>query len=199
MKRVKNNINAYILAGGKSSRMGTDKGLLFLNGKAIIQTIIEQLQPAVSKTTIVSNNADYNKFGVEVIHDLISGKGPAGGIHAALSHTGSEKIFVVSCDMPFITTRAIRYIIDQATYSQITLPLNHKKIEPLFGVYSKKCLPLWQQLVEQGEIKLQKTVTHFELLKIDVDNNELFNDSLFLNINDKKDLQKALKLLQHGN
>lgn len=42
-------------------------------------------------------------------------------------------------------------------------------------------------------------VTHFELVKIDVDNNELFNDSLFLNINDKNDFQKALKQLQHGN
>ena len=48
-------INGYILAGGKSSRMGKDKGLLILNSKAIVQTIIEQLQPAVNKTIIVNN------------------------------------------------------------------------------------------------------------------------------------------------
>ena len=187
------NITAYILAGGKSSRMGTDKGLLMFNGKAIVQTIIEQLQPAVNKIIIVSNNTAYKKFGLEVIPDLIKDKGPAGGIHAALSHTVSEKIFIVSCDMPNITTDAVQYMIKQASHSQITLPVNHGKTEPLFGVYSKECLPLCQQLIEQGMIKLQEMVTHFDLLKINVDNNELFNDSLFLNINDKNDFQKALK------
>lgn len=195
MVRTKQNINGYILAGGKSSRMGTDKGLLLLNGKPIVQKIIDQLQPAVDKTVIVSNNAEYEKFGLEVIADLITDVGPAGGIHAALSHTDSEQIFVVSCDMPYITTDAIQYMIEQASQSQITLPLNREKIEPLFGVYSKECLPLWQQLIEQGMIKLQEMVTHFELLKINIENNELFNDLLFLNINDKNELQKALKKL----
>ena len=199
MITTKKNINAYILAGGKSSRMGTDKGLLIFNGKAIVQAIIEQLQPAVDNTVIVSNNAEYEKFGLEVIPDLIKDKGPAGGIHAALSHTDVEQIFIVSCDMPNITARAIHYMIEQATHSQITLPVDHGKTEPLFGVYSKKCLPLWQQLIEQGMIKLQEMVTRFDLLKINVDNNKLFNESLFLNINDKNDFQKALKQLKNGN
>ena len=192
-------INGYILAGGKSSRMGTDKGLLDFNGKPLAQKIIEQLQPTVKKTIIVSNNVVYEKFGLEVIPDLIKGKGPAGGIHAALSHTDFEQIFVVSCDMPNITTDAVQYMIEQSSHSQITLALTHGKTEPLFGVYSKKCLPVWQQLIEQGMIKLQEMVTHFELLKLDVDNNKLFNDSLFLNINDKNDFQKALKQLKNGN
>ncbi|MEP7267504.1 MAG: molybdenum cofactor guanylyltransferase [Saprospiraceae bacterium] len=191
----KRNINGYILAGGKSSRMGTDKGLLNFNGKPIVQKIINQLMPAVDKTIIVSNNVAYEKFGLEVIPDLIADVGPAGGIHAALSHTDSEQIFVVSCDMPYITTDAIQYMIEQASQSQITLPLNREKIEPLFGVYSKECLPLWQQLIEQRMIKLQEMVTHFELLKINIENNELFNDFLFLNINDNNDLQRAIKKL----
>lgn len=130
-----------------------------------------------------------------MIADLIKDIGPAGGIHTALSHTDAEQIFVVSCDMPYITTDAIQYMIEQASQSQITLPLNHERMEPLFGVYSKKCLPIWQQLIEQGMIKLQEIVTHFELLKVNIDNNELFNDLLFLNINDKNDLQRALKKL----
>ena len=195
MIKIKKNINGYILAGGKSSRMGTDKGLLHFHGKPIVQTIIDQILPTVNKTVIVSNNAEYEKFGLEVFADLITDVGPAGGIHAAMTHTDSEQIFVVSCDMPYITTDAIQYMIEQASQSQITLPLNREKIEPLFGVYSKKCLPLWQQLIEQGMIKLQEMVTHFELLKINIETNELFNDLLFLNINDKNDLQRALKKL----
>lgn len=195
MITTKNTINGYILAGGRSSRMGTDKGLLILNGKAIVQKIIDQLQPAVDKTVIVSNNADYEKFGLDVIPDLIKDKGPAGGIHAALSNTDSDQIFVVSCDMPNITTNAIQYIVEQASHSQITLALAHGKTEPLFGVYSKESLPIWQKLIEEGMIKLQEMVTHFELMQINIENNELFNDLLFLNINDKNDFQKALKQL----
>ena len=196
---IKKNINGYILAGGKSSRMGTDKGLLKFNGKPIIQIIVEQLQPAVSNAIIVSKNKAYKKFGLEVIPDLINDKGPAGGIHAALSHTDSDKIFVVSCDMPNITTNAIQYIVEQSFHSQITLPLNDGKVEPLFGIYAKTCLPLWQQLIEQGKIKLQEMVTHFELLKINVENHKFFNAELFSNINDKNDLLNAQKFLKHGN
>ena len=199
MKKNKKNINGYILAGGKSSRMGTDKGLLFLNGKLIIQTIIEQLQTVVHKTCIVSNNAEYKKFGLEVIPDLIKDKGPAGGIFTALSHTASERIFVVSCDMPFITSDAIQFVIEESAHYQITLPVFNSRMQTLFGVYSKNCLPLWQQLMEKGMIKLQEMVTHFELKKIAVEKNELFVDLLFTNINDENDFKQALKNLQHGN
>lgn len=192
-------IDGYILAGGKSSRMGTDKGLLFLNDKLIIQTIIEQLQPVVNKTIIVSNNAEYKKFGLEVIPDLMKDKGPAGGIHTALSHSDSEQIFVVSCDMPFITSDAIQFMIEQSVRSQITLPVYHFELQSLFGVYSKYCLPLWQQLMEKGMVKLQEMVTHFEVKKIAVEKNELFVDLLFTNINDENDFKQALKNLQHGN
>lgn len=156
-------------------------------------------QSCAKVNQIVSNNAKYEKFGLEVIPDLIKDKGPPGGIHAALRHTNSEKIFIVSCGMPNITTDAIQYMIERSSKSQITLPVNNGKTEPLFGVYSKKCLPLWQQLIEQGMIKLQMMITHFDLLKINVGDNELFSDSLFLNINDKNDFQKALKQLQDGN
>ena len=194
-----NHIDGYILAGGKSSRMGVDKGLLLFNGKPLVQRIIEQLSPAVNKVIIVSNNREYEKFGLEVIGDLIENIGPAGGIHAALSHAQSEQIFVVSCDMPFITAHAAAYLIQQAVHSQITLPVHHGKTQALFGVYSGQCLPKWKQLIEQGIIKLQVMTNHFDLLKIDIEKNELFFDSLFTNINDENDFNKALKQLKNGN
>lgn len=172
--------------------MGTDKGLLNFKGKPLVLKVIEQLQGAVHKTVIVSNNPEYEKFGLEVIPDLIQAKGPAGGIHAALSHTDSEQNFVVSCDMPFITTAAIQYMIKNASQSQITLPLYQTKMQPLFGVYSKECLPLWQELIQQKIVKLQEMITHFKLLELNIDKNELFPNLFFININDKNDFQKAL-------
>lgn len=191
--------DCYILAGGKSSRMGNDKGLLLFNGKPLVQKVIEELSPVVNKVIIVSNNHEYEQFGLQVIEDLIKNIGPAGGIHAALSNAQSEQIFIVSCDMPFITAQAAAYMMQNAGHTQIALPFHHGKIQPLFGVYSGQCLPKWKQLIEQGIIKLQEMITHFDLLKIDIENNKLFNDLLFTNINDKNDFNKALKQSEHGN
>lgn len=186
-------VNGYILAGGKSSRMGTDKGLMMLNGKATVQHVIEQMQPAVDKVIIVSNNPDYKKFGLEVIGDLIKDIGPAGGIYSALSHANSNYVFIMSCDMPFINSGAIKLLIEKSNQLQITLPEYENRIEPLFGVYSKECLPQLEKLIHQGTIKLQDLVSQFELLKVNVDNNELFHESFFMNINTKEDFENALQ------
>lgn len=198
MTNIQSTINAYILAGGKSSRMGTDKGLLLFNGKPLVQWIIEQLFPVISNVVIVSNNHAYEQFGSLVIEDLIKDIGPAGGIHSALNHTPSEQIFIVSCDMPFITTHAVKYMIQNSLNSQIALPLFHSKIQPLFGVYSRHCLPKWKQLIDQGSVKLQEMILHFDLLKVDIEKDGLFGDFLFTNINNENDLNKALKQIKHG-
>ena len=194
-----NNINGYILAGGKSSRMGIDKGLILFNGKVIIQHIIEQLQPLVSKLVIVSNNDEYEKFGIEVIADLIKDTGPAAGIYTALSHTNKNLNFIVSCDMPFINTNNIEFIIQNSAHSQITVPVRKEIIEPLFGVYSKDCMTKWAELIQQGIIKLQEMILQFKLNIIKVDHNVLFNELSFMNINTKNDLENAFNLNKNGN
>ncbi len=199
MAEIRNNVNGYILAGGKSSRMGIDKGLIVFDERAIIQRVIEQMRPAVKKLVIVSNNPEYEKFGLEVIGDVIKNIGPAGGIHSALSHTDAEQNFIVSCDMPFVTTSSIEFVVSQSYQTQITLPVYGQKIEPMHGVYSKECLNKWNELIQLNVFKLQELISHFSLLKLSVDGNNLFYDSIFFNINTKEDLEKAIKKSQNGN
>lgn len=188
-------IKAYILAGGKSSRMGTDKGLLLIEGKAMIQYVIEQMQPIFENLVIVSNNPEYEKFGLEVIPDLIKDIGPAGGIYTALKHSDSQLNFVVSCDMPFVTKEAIEFIVTNSNESQIVLLENQGKLEPLFGIYSKDCEPIWLELIEEGNVKLQEMVKNFKLSTNPVENNKIFAASFFKNINTKADFDSALKLI----
>lgn len=188
-------INGYILAGGKSSRMGRDKGLMLFKGKPLIQHVIEQLMPAVKRVVLVANNPAYKDFGLEVIEDTIRGIGPAGGIYTALKHTDASPNFIVSCDMPFITTGAIEFIIQSSFQWQITLPVRHQKIEPLCGVYAKECLTKWHELVQQNIVKLNDMITYFKLQKLNMDNNELFSEKLFQNINTQHDFENALKKL----
>lgn len=186
-------MNGYILAGGKSSRMGKDKGLMLLDDKAIVQHVIDAIKPVVDNVVIVSNNSEYEKFGLELIEDLIKGIGPAGGIYSALNHCTTENIFIVSCDMPFVTSEAIKFIIDNSTHSEITLALQNQNIEPLFGVYTKACLPKWKELIETGIIQLKYLATHFNLFQLNVDGNELFGEKVFSNLNTKVDFENAIE------
>ena len=195
MKNENISFNGYILAGGKSSRMGMDKGLMLLDGKAIIQYVSEQLEPVVNEVVIVSNNPEYEKFGLKVIPDRIKDIGPAGGIHSALTHSNTQQCFIVSCDMPFVTTNAIHFMMQQSDNYQITLPVCKGKIQTLMGAYSKTCLPDWQRLISDGMHKLQEMILHFNLNKTEVDNNDIFNERTFININDRNEFETALKLL----
>lgn len=184
--------NGYILAGGKSSRMGTDKGLLLIEGKEMIAYVIEQMQPLFDDLVIVSNNPEYEKFGLKVIPDLIKDIGPAGGIYTALHHSEAQLNFVVSCDMPFVTREAIDFIFKNRNESEIVLVENQGKLEPLFGIYSKDCEEKWLQLIYQHKIKLQEMVSHFKLKTISVDDNEIFSTSFFKNINTREDFNNVL-------
>ena len=186
------NVNGYILAGGKSSRMGTDKGLLLFEGKPMIQYVIEQMQPIFDKLVIVSNNPEYEKFGLEVIPDLIKDIGPAGGIYTALHHSEAKLNFMVSCDMPFLTKEAIAFIVKNADENQIVLLENQGKLEPLFGIYTRDCKAVWLQLIQQKKVKLQEMVSHFKLKIIPIENNEIFAPSFFKNIHTKEDFNNAL-------
>ena len=102
-----------ILAGGKSSRMGEDKGLVLLNGKPMIQYVIEALKEVVSDIIIISNNASYNKFRVPVYSDIIKDKGPVGGIYTGLYHSTTELNFCISCDVPMISSDFIFWLLNK--------------------------------------------------------------------------------------
>lgn len=193
------NITGYILAGGKSSRMGMDKGLLLFNGEPLVLGIIKQLQVSIHEVIIIANNPEYKKFGLPVLSDLIPGIGPAGGIYTALQHSPSANIFVTACDMPFINSAAVDYIIGQSSHSEITLPVFPGKVQPLFGVYSKNCLMKWRALIEKGETRLQNMVEMFNLKKIPVEDNPIFDDLLFTNLNNKTDFSNALKSVGNEN
>ena len=94
----KKNITGIVLAGGKSSRMGSDKGLLTINGKMFIEHVVDAMKPLVDNIIIVSNNKMYDQFGYERIEDEIINSGPMAGLYSGLKHSESEYNLVLSCD-----------------------------------------------------------------------------------------------------
>src|SRR5688572_33465590 len=105
------NITAFILAGGKSSRMGTDKGLVPFRGKEMIRWSIDLLQPIFNDVYLVANRPEYAKFGLPVLSDMLHEKGPIGGIYTALTSSNTTWNFIMACDMPFMNNQVIHKLI----------------------------------------------------------------------------------------
>jgi len=155
----KKHISGIILAGGKSSRMGSDKGLLLLNNKPFIQHIVEALQPLVNEVIIVSNNSDYDIFKLKRVNDLIEGSGPLAGIYTGLHHSKTENNFVLSCDVPLINTETLEKLTNQMDENADVIQIeSNGKTMPLIAIYKKHCESIFFELLKQGERRLQFAV-----------------------------------------
>src|SRR4051812_50149033 len=103
---------AIILAGGQSSRMGTNKALLQLKGKTVIEGMVERLENIVDDILIVTNTfEDYAFLHLPMIEDKRKGKGPLAGMEAGLAATQTERNLIVAFDMPFILVELGKYFI----------------------------------------------------------------------------------------
>ena len=194
---IKKNITGIILAGGKSSRMGSDKGIVNLNGKKFIEHILAAVLPNVIEVLIIANNDNYNNLGYKVIKDKIKDCGPLGGIYTGLMNSKTENNIVVSCDIPFINSDLIKYIIENTSNADITVPVYKGNIEPLCAVYTKRTSDQIYNLIMNKDLKIQNILKYFITKEIFITKMQKFyTDKLFVNINTPEELkqQKALAL-----
>ena len=184
MAEVKNR-TAIILAGGKSSRMKEDKGLMLLDGKPMIQYVIDVVSPFVDELIIVSNNSEYEQFGYPVCEDLIKDKGPLAGIYTGLYHSQSETNIVLSCDVPYVTPDLISYLIEEHKSHQITIPKKEERTHQLIGVFSKSCEASLFMSLEKGQLKLLDAFKNLNLNVVDANH---FDEKVFANLNSPNDI-----------
>lgn len=144
-------LSAGILAGGRSSRMGSNKALLPFQGRPLIQRQIDVLQPLSDDLMIGANDPrPYSGFGLRVVPDLLPEPCALTGIHALLAGARHPFVFVVACDLPFLNSGLIRHLIGQAEGADAVLPLGARGPEPLFALYSKTCLPAIERAAAAG-------------------------------------------------
>lgn len=155
-------ITAIILAGGKSSRMGKDKGLMPFKGKAMISHIIEELKKLDIPIIIISNNSEYTRFGHPVYPDLIKDKGPIGGIYTGLLHSQTNMNLIVSCDTPLLTSQILNSLIKNHHDKLITLAAYQGKIHPTIGIFNKSILVELKKHIETGKLKLLDAFKPFQ-------------------------------------
>ena len=195
MKNKRSDITAFILSGGKSSRIGTNKALLQIEGKPLIQRLVELLDLIFSEVVISSNESDLYKFtGKKIIQDIFAGRGPLAGIHSILKFTNTKMNFIISCDLPLISTELINYIVNYKTVKDIILPVAYGRIQQTCGLYSKKILIEVEKLLIESHKKNSKLKgSIYELMDrvttgiIEVDKFDFYSPDLFLNINTPED------------
>lgn len=189
--------SGIILAGGQSRRMKTNKALMEFNKEVMINKVISGLKESVEEIIIVTNEpAEYINFDAMLVTDLIPRHGPLSGIHAGLKAASFEYGFVVACDMPFLETTLIDYIIDWGASYDAVVPKIGEFYQPLHALYSKKCIPFIEKHIKDGAFKVTSFYQDINIRYVEADEISRLADinRVFFNINDRDDLAKALKL-----
>lgn len=193
------NATGFITAGGRSSRMGTDKAWLELGGRAMIEQVIAALAPVTSSLAIIANSPEYARLGLPVFADKQTGVGPLEAIRTALANSATSRIVLVGCDLPFVTEDLFRLLLSIPGDHQAVVPIGADgKLEPLCAVYCAEVLSVVTDLIARGERKvsllfdpiLTRFVPFEEMLHLK--GAELF----FENVNTPQDYARASESLQ---
>lgn len=185
------NIPTYILCGGKSSRMGSDKGLVKLQGRMFIDHIINSLKSISNSIYLVSSNEEYSDFGYVLLQDNYLNKGPLGGIQTALSHTSCKQVLILSCDIPLITGDTLQRLLDRKKADAlIAFATAQEKWHPLVGIYSKRLLPAVENALENEHLKLIDFIKKHPYQKIEIEDHKSLT-----NINTPEELKQLEQII----
>lgn len=187
-------ITAIILAGGKSSRMKTEKGLVSFNGKLLISYILAALEKVTADCIIITQQEAYRQFNIPCYADLFKDKGALGGIYSGLHYSSTKKNIVVGCDMPFLSPVLLQKLVTRTGDEDVLLTEHLGKSEPLCSVYDKNCLEHISKQLEQDHLKITDALAGLNTRVISFDKEDWFEGNEFANINSPNDLKYFEKL-----
>jgi len=179
-------LTVFILCGGKSSRMQSEKGLVLFQNKPFVEHIIQAVLPVSDNIKLVTNIIDYDYLAYIKIPDIITDKGPLGGIYTALTHSETEFNLILSCDIPLISTELLAELISKHNEeAEITVFVSESRMHPLIGIYSKKVLPVVKSAIDNNELKMMDLIASVPHQIIKIDESENFH---LTNINSADEL-----------
>jgi molybdenum cofactor guanylyltransferase len=192
-------ISAFILAGGQSSRMGSDKAFLNLAGSSLLARALEVAGSVAGQVRIVGSTAKFAPFG-GVIEDVYPNCGPLGGIHAALTSTKTELNLILGVDLPYVETGFLNYLLReaQAAGAVATVPQASGHYHPLCAIYRKQFASAAEQALSMGHNKIDALFPRISLRVIEEE--ELveagFDAGVFRNLNTPEEWERAKQEFQ---
>jgi molybdopterin-guanine dinucleotide biosynthesis protein A len=200
-------LDAFVLVGGRSSRLGQDKALVELEGVKLAERAAATLSEALSPRSVSLVAANEEQFGTGTfkpslrrISDIYPGKGATGALHVAVSSAATEWAAVLACDLPFVTTELIRRLA--ATISKdvdAVVPVQADgRIQPLCAFYrAANCREYLEEVLGRTELPPLAAITQ-SLRTCSIGHDEISDmpgsEHFFLNINTADDLKVARRL-----
>ena len=193
-----NNITGIILAGGKARRMGgEDKGLIEINGQAMISYVINSLKPQVN-TLLINANRNiqiYEQYGYPVIIDQLADfQGPLAGIAATMKYATTKYICSCPCDGPLIPKDLVKRLYSSLIKhnGEISVAHNGERMQPVYALIECGLFPSLKEYLESGERKIDQWYATHKLIEVD------FSDKpgCFMNLNTPEDQIAFSKLLE---
>ncbi len=152
-------MDVWIIAGGRSSRFGSNKALAPWKGKTVIKAVAEAAMSVSEHVFIIANDPDsYLNLRVPVVADIFPGLGPLSGLHSALTHSRSRRIFLLACDMPLIQPDFMTWMMAKDTWAPVLIPEGPEKIEPLHAIYHVGLLPLVEQRLREKRLSIRSFI-----------------------------------------
>ncbi len=191
----------FLLAGGKSSRMGADKAFLDFGGQTLLDRALTVMGAVCGKVTIVGDPDKFAEYGSSkdgsVVADIFFGCGPLAGIHAALVHSTAALNLMLAVDMPFVSRELLAFIFAAAeredNHAIVTVPRTGKGFQPLCAVYRRDFSAAAEQALRAGKYKIDATFSSVSVRVIEED--ELaaagFSEQSFFNVNTPQDHRAA--------
>ena len=196
-------VDAFILIGGRSTRLGRDKAFVELGEMTLLERALGTVQ-AVStfeRVTIVAGNSmqlatQSIAAGVPFIFDIYENRGPLGGLHAALANTRKSWIFVLACDYPFVSSELIQFIAGKVSdeVGAVVPEQNDGRLQPLCAFYRvETALPLVEEMLERPRVSppMQEVVNELSprIVKFDEYSHLAGAADLFTNVNTAQELE----------
>lgn len=189
-------MQGVVLTGGKSSRMGTNKALLPINNKPMISHVVEELNKITSSICVISNEpASYPFIKQPIYKDIHPGSGPLAGLESAMVNSEENWFAVSACDTPNISNGIYQYLASVSCGYDAVIPIYKKKIHPLAGYYNKSCLPIMEESINKGKLRVTDVLDEVRTLYVQDLENHFMHELLelhFENINDSKQYQRVL-------
>ena len=189
-------IAAFILAGGKSTRMGADKAFLDFEGRPLLIRALDLVGSVTSEVKIVGSRGKFAPFA-PVVEDVFQNCGPLGGIHAALRSSSADLNLMLAVDLPFVSEEFLQYLIGEARQTSdavVTVPRAGGYWQSLCAIYRRQFAAVAENALRAGKYKIDPLFALVSIRGIEEDELQRagFSQEVFCNLNTPAELQ-ALK------
>jgi len=193
--------SVVINAGGRSTRMGTDKALLDIGGKPMIERILEQTVGLGDPLIVTNTPEKYAYLKLPLISDLLPDKGALGGLYTAIQAATQPYAVVLACDMPFVNRPLLEFMMAQAEAYDAVVPRlltesGKVEAEPFRAIYAKRCLDPIRQALDAGKMRMISFFPDINLRWVEENEIKQFDPQLltFKNCNTPEELEEVRAL-----